>query len=57
MTTLCHQTERSVFLISPIPSDVAVGKVFPTDRFDMLDVDDLTQNSAINDSLDSDVVW
>ena len=57
MTTLCHQRERVLRLISPVTTDKTVSKVPEANILSMVDCHHLTNGSTVNDLLDLDHRW
>ena len=49
LAALGHQRERRVLLSGPVAAHIRVREVVESNRFDVYDVDELTQGSGTND--------
>jgi hypothetical protein len=57
MASLCQKHGTRQGLIAPVPSDVGVGKVPEADGFQVLDVNQPSNRTSIQQSFDFAGVW
>ena len=55
LAALRHQCKSTILLVAPVATDVRVHKMLVSDWFDVLNVDDLTKSTRVNNLFHSNI--